>query len=75
MMEAYLERLRADPLEKLRWYVSKALGIAPYAQTDQETVLCGLHLVLERENAEASGNPDFDRLRFVELREEESHGA
>ena len=31
-----LEQLQADPLESLRWYVARTLGIAPYAQTDEQ---------------------------------------
>ena len=66
MIAAFMEKLRADPMEQLRWHVAAQLGIAPYCQTDEEVVKCGLHLLLEQE-----GNtcPGFDEERFIAMRE------
>ena len=66
MIALLMEKLRADPLEALRWHVALALGIAPYCQTDEEVVKCGLHLLLEREGNTCS---TFDEERFIAMRE------
>ena len=72
MTEMWLDKLRRDPIEQLRWLVARALNIAPYCQSDEEVVKCGLHLLNEREGEWGSGS--FDTRRFLELKEG-THGA
>ena len=69
MIYEYLERLRSDPLECLRWYVALALGIAPYSQSDEEVVKCGLHLLGEHAASAPEDNPYFDETQFVAMKE------
>ena len=66
MTQKYIEKLRNDPVEQLRWHVAMALGIAPYCQSDEEVVKCGLHL-LAQQVSYASGS--FDEKRFAEMKE------
>ena len=75
MIETYLEQLQADPLESLRWYVARTLGIAPYAQTDEQVVKCGLHLLTAQRAWEQEGSSTFDEGRFLALKEAEYHEA
>jgi hypothetical protein len=74
MTDSLIAALAADPIERLRWIVARALGIAPYGQSDEQVVKCALHLISERGTADG-GNPGFDPRRFAELREAERHGA
>ena len=73
MIGRWLAELQADPLERLRWYVTRELGIEPYGQTDEQVVKCGLHLLAERQ--EQMVNPGFDPLRFSELKGEQMDEA
>ena len=73
MIDLCLEKLRADPIEGLRWYVARALGIAPYGQTDEQVVKCGLHLLMERQGIEYGGSAAFDEGHFLALKERAGH--
>jgi hypothetical protein len=54
MTDSLIAALAADPIERLRWIVARALGIAPYGQSDEQVVKCALHLISERGTADGA---------------------
>jgi len=74
MMESMLNSLRSDNMENLRWLVARALGIAPYCQSDEEVIKCGLHLLLEQRCSDMGCSAGFDEESYLALKEAK-HGA
>ena len=69
-LDELLSALRRSPLERLRWRLSRLLGLMPTdaalrALGMDELRFCAAQLLLDAEDARVEAiNPDFDEARF-----------
>jgi len=80
MLNDLLSSIRNDPLERLRWIVSRAVRVPPWTLRrlpDDEILRCGAQLVLdlqrrhaapEQPALDAGQNPGFDPGLFARRR-------
>lgn len=78
MMQELMQRLGENSAERLRWLVCRGLGVFPYSELSDESIIkCGLHMLLDRRDggAEFSKNSAFDEAGYLMAKEAEESGA